>query len=633
MTLTLLWIIQLAPLLAFVKIFSTPVRLRRWAPLVGILASAAAAAAAVRLWILHGSSHGLTLEFSTRWLAVSDLRLWPGAPHESLSIEAGFLVDPLNLLMITLVTVISFFVQLFSYYYMAGDSDRPRYFAFLSFFSFAMTGLVLSNNLLQTFVFWELVGLASYLLIGFWFQKPSAAEAARKAFVINRLADLGFYLGVIGLLLFAGTLNFQHLGPRAAALPPAMALAAGLLVLTGVMGKSAQFPFHVWLPDAMEGPTPVSALIHSATMVAAGVFLLVRAYGLFAASAAVLDVTLVVGSLTALTGAFLAVTQRDIKKILAYSTISQLGLMVMGIGAGHPEAGMFHLTTHACFKSMLFLTAGAFIHRFHTNDIWEIGRAGGRRDLVAVSALGFGLLSLSGLFPLSGFFSKDLILEALRERGAVPFATGILVSFVTAYYSFRLLFVVLLTRPHAPAGGGHGHAHSEGALLSSCRVAPLACLALLSLAAGISGTEAGRSALLHWLGAHPAHLDWGLLAVSTALVAGGGALAFALYRDPERALEGLESGGGPLRRLLDRKLYVDDAYTFLTRRVGLALAAAMDAFDRAFVNGVMVNGTSRLILRLGSLLSRLQNGFLQDYLAWAVAAAAIVVLVLFSKGT
>ncbi len=633
--LNLLWTIQLAPLAVFLAVFALPKTARRAAPALGVLGAGLAAVSCLVLAARHGASHGLRVEFQADWLRVSGAGLWPGVSLTDYRVVVGFLLDPVNLLMLTLVTVISFFVQVFSVYYMAEDPSRPRYFAFLSFFSFTMTGLVLSNNLLQTFLFWELVGLASYLLIGFWVEKPAAATAARKAFVVNRLADLGFYLGIVLLFIFTGTLRFADLQPGTlgATLSPGILTFLGLLVLCGVMGKSAQFPFHVWLPDAMEGPTPVSALIHSATMVAAGVFLLVRSYGLFAASAATLDWTLAIGALTALVGAALATSQRDIKKILAYSTVSQLGFMVMAIGAGAPASGMFHLTTHAFFKSMLFLTAGAFIHRFHTNDIWEIGRSGGASDRLALGALAFGLLSLAGLPPLAGFFSKDLILEALRERGALPFAAGLLVSFLTVYYSTRLFLVIALTQKAPQAHGHAAHEHHETPVLAACRALPLVSLGGLSLVAGAAGTPVLGHRLLHWLGAHTPHTDWTLVGITLGLIAGGAGLGWAFFRDPAAAEGRLLRPAGAVRRALDRKFYIDDLYVFWVKRVGLGIAAFLNLFDKKVPNRLMVDRTSYAVLDLGKIASRLQSGLLQDYLSVAVAATVLILFFLMrSRG-
>ncbi len=633
MDLWLLWTIQLAPIAAFVLIQLLPGAAKKAAPAVGIVCSLAAALASIKLLLLHANPHNLPLQYVYDWLHVSDHSLWPFVTVARYDFSVGFLVDPLNLLMIVLVTTISFFVQLFSYYYMAEDESRARYFGFLSFFSFSMTGLVLSSNLLQTFLFWELVGLTSYLLIGFWYQKPSAASAARKAFVINRLADLGFYLGIIALFILSGTLNFTDLNPEFLhqILPPATVTLIGILVLLGVMGKSAQFPFHNWLPDAMEGPTPVSALIHSATMVAAGVFLLNRAFGLFSASAVTLWVILIVGSLTAFIGASVATVQRDIKRIMAYSTISQLGLMVMAVGAGSAVSGMFHLSTHAYFKSLLFLTAGAFIHRFHTNDIWEIGKKGGKKDILSVAVLCLGLFSLCGIPPFAGFFSKDMILEALKEKSLFFYGVALFVSFLTVYYSFRFLFVILRSKPaHDPRSTIHDQ-HHETILLRICRAVPLISLALISLYVGALGTPLFGHKILHWLGGHEASTDLGLILTTGILIAAGVALAFFRFRDPEAALDRLDKNKDFLQTLLEKKFYVDDLYEFLVKQLGLRLAALLDWFDRTFINGLMVNQTSFSVMRLGRLVSKIQTGLLQDYISWAVAGGVLVLFYL-TKG-
>ncbi|MBI3252818.1 MAG: NADH-quinone oxidoreductase subunit L [Candidatus Omnitrophica bacterium] len=619
MDLALLWTIQLSGLAAFLLIQLLPRSAKKIAPAIGIALSFLAAAASAKLLLDHANGFGLPVQFSHPWLAVSDRAVWPNIPVERYALFVGFLLDPLNLTMITLVTSISFFVQLFSFYYMNEDRSRARYFGFLSFFSFSMTGLVLSNNLLQTFLFWELVGLTSYLLIGFWYEKESAATAARKAFVVNRLADLGFYLGIILVLILFGSLNFTDLKSQALAqvLPPATLTLVGVLVFLGVMGKSAQFPFHVWLPDAMEGPTPVSALIHSATMVAAGVFLLHRAFDLFSASATTLLVILSVGCLTALTGAALATIQRDMKRILAYSTVSQLGLMTMAVGAGSSTAGFFHLSTHAYFKSLLFLTSGVFIHRFHTNDIWEIGQKGGKNDRLAIGFLAFGLLSLSGLPPLAGFFSKDLILEAIKEKNLFFYSGALFVSFLTAYYSFRMFLVIArgrIRREERP--------HAESRALKISRNVPLLCLATLSLVAA-------------FLGMPSFHFNFEMLLTTAAILVSGGGLAILRFRDPEAAEQKLLAGKTFMQKILERKFFIDDAYEFLVKKVGLAIAHALNRFDRTVINGLMVNETSFSVMRLGRLAALLQNGALQDYLAWAMTGGVLILFAFlhFYRGT
>lgn len=640
--LRLLWVIQLSPIAVFLLIQLLPKSLKKIAPIVAILGALLAALSSLWLLKTHLDGSNLPQQYLYPWLHVSDLPLWPFVEIREYVLSVGFLLDKLNLLMITIVTTIAFFVQIFSYYYMVEDPSRHRYFGFLSFFSFSMTGLVLSSNLLQTFLFWELVGLTSYLLIGFWYEKKSAGTAARKAFVINRLADLGFYLGIILLFMMIGTVNFLDLKSDflRQALPVGTLSVIGILVFMGVMGKSAQFPFHAWLPDAMEGPTPVSALIHSATMVAAGVFLLARANGLFGASETTLHFILIIGTLTALVGAFMGTIQKDIKRILAYSTMSQLGLMVMGIGAGSAVAGMFHLTTHAYFKSLLFLTSGAFIHRFHTNDIWEIGQKGGKKETIAVISLCIGLFSLSGIFPFAGFFSKDMILETLKEHGFLFYAAAILVSFLTVYYSFRMLFVILLSKTKASShdhGHGHGHAeaHHESFALKLCRIAPLLTLAALSLFAGFLGSPWGHFRLIEWLGGHEAHVNLEILLTTSIIILAGSVLAFVLFKNPEAALTRLENSRNIFKTILDRKFFVDDAYEFLTKKVGLGIAWVLNWFDRKFVDGFMVNWTSYRILDLGKISSFVQNGLLQNYLSWAVgllAAAIFWILSMNPKG-
>ena len=629
-----LWIIQIAPFAAFLLIQLLPPPIRRIAPLVAIGGAFLAAFSALKLLSAHLDGANLPQQYVYQWLQVSDKSLWAFVTVNHYVLNVGFLVDKLNLLMISVVTVITFFVQVFSYYYMAEDKSRARYFGFLSFFAFSMTGLVLSTNLLQTFLFWELVGLTSYLLIGFWYEKQSAGTAARKAFVMNRLADLGFYLGILALFMLTGTLNFTDLNHEflRQLLPANTLTVLGILVFMGVMGKSAQFPFHAWLPDAMEGPTPVSALIHSATMVAAGVFLLTRASGLFGSSETTLFVILVIGSLTALVGAALATIQRDIKKILAYSTVSQLGLMVMAIGAGSTVAGMFHLTAHAFFKSLLFLTSGAFIHHFHTNDIWEIGQRGGKQDKVALAALFVGLFSLCGIFPFAGFFSKDLILDTLREHNIFFYGVAILVSFLTVYYSFRLFFVILFSKEkHGHTDTGHHEKHHTSTSLEICRILPLASLAVISVIIGFMGSPWLGHSILRWLGGEAVGTNSEILVTTSILIISGAALAYVFFKNPEAAETRLQNGRGPIKMILDRKFFIDDMYLFLTKKVGMGIAAALAWFDRTFVNGIMVNGTSFRILDLGKIGSLIQDGLLQDYLSWAIGAGILVAFLLMKS--
>jgi NADH-quinone oxidoreductase subunit L len=392
------------------------------------------------------------IQYSVRLLASSGL-----------DIPFGFLLDRLNLLMIVVVSAICFLVQVYSLGYMAGDPGFSRYYSFMSLFAWAMLNLTLSPTILQLYVFWELVGLSSYLLIGFWYEKFSATQAGKKAFVMTRAGDAAFFIGFLLLFLHTGNLSILDLNGRAvsAALPPSVLTLSALLIFGGIVGKSAQFPLLTWLPDAMEGPTPVSALLHSATMVAAGVYLFARLFPFFSMSPAAMEVFLAIGTISMILASTMAIVSRDIKKVWAYSTISQLGFMIMALGAGGYFAGVFHLTAHAGFKALLFLCSGVFIHRYGTNDVYELGRLGSRRMIVPTVSIIVGAAALSGFPPLSGYVSKEAIMGSLAELpNPAWLAAGLAGVFLTAYYSFRLIFILLLPRawepgPPAPISTAH----------------------------------------------------------------------------------------------------------------------------------------------------------------------------------
>lgn len=608
----LLFIIAFAPLISFLVISALPKRLKKHASLIAIFSIFLSFLGTLLFSLRHP-------EFITHPIEVQ----WTWMTSSSLNFNFGFLLDRLNILMLFIVTIVSFFVQVFSVSYMSEEGrGKARYFAFLSFFSFSMINLVMSNNLLQTFIFWELVGVASYLLIGFWYHKPSAAEASRKAFVVTRLGDLGFYLAVALLALHVGNLNFSHLNsPQISqTLSQGMITLFTLLIFSGIAGKSAQFPLHIWLPDAMEGPTPVSALIHSATMVAAGVFLTARNYAFFSASQTAMTVILIFGTLTALLGATLGVVQNDIKRILAYSTISQLGLMMMGLGAGSYVGGMFHLATHAFFKSLLFLCAGSLIHHFHTNDIWEMAKKGARSQKFSLFILTIGGLSLAGFWPLSGFWSKDLILDALHHK---PFfyGAGLTVSFFTSYYVFRLLFILFFRSQPS-----HSHAHGQG-FLSFCMNLPLASLAIGSIIVGFMGTGLLHHKLLKFI-APEAHIE---LSVPIALSGTSAALLgliLAYWNYVRKTPEAILKSRG-IRKVLDRKYYMDHLFEKIFGRAVLNISALLNWFDKQMINGKMVNGTAWQTFRLGGLLTKIQSGELQDYLMilFTVGAAVIFFMI------
>ncbi len=402
----------------------------------------------VRHWHLE-----TPLQYMGRWVTSGDI-----------AIAYGFLLDPVSLLMLVVVAAISFLVQVYSLGYMAGDPGFSRYYAFMSLFAWAMLNLAIAPTLFQLYIFWELVGLSSYLLIGFWYEKFSASQAGKKAFVMTRLGDVAFFLGLLLVLVHLGNLDILELNsPRVTAhMGSGLITVAALLIFGGIIGKSAQFPLMTWLPDAMEGPTPVSALLHSATMVAAGVFLFCRLFAFFSLSAVAMDVFLAIGTITMLLASTMAMVSRDIKQVWAYSTISQLGFMIMGLAAGSFFAGMFHLTTHAGFKALLFLCSGVFIHALETNDIFEISRAGGRALKVPFVCMAVAAAALAGLPPFSGFFSKEVILGALAGLdNPLWLAAGLLGAFLTAYYTFRLIFILLVperSETRRTDDAGHGHA-------------------------------------------------------------------------------------------------------------------------------------------------------------------------------
>jgi NADH-quinone oxidoreductase subunit L len=522
----------------------------------------------------------------------------------------GVMVDDLALPMCVLVTLISFLVQVYSFAYLH-DEPAPslgRYYAYQSLFAFSMLGLVLAPGFLQMFVFWELVGVCSYLLIGFWYDRPSAARAAVKAFWITKLGDLGFVAGIAMLWGATGTFDFWTLFEMADT--GALATVAGLptimfLIYLGAVGKSAQFPLHVWLPDAMEGPTPVSALIHAATMVTAGVYMVARAFPLFALTPDVLSLIAWVGAFTALLAATMACVESDIKRVLAYSTVSQLGYMMAAAGAGDPHASVAHLLTHGIFKALLFLGAGVVIHVFHTNDVFRMGGLFGRLPWTGVAFL-IGTLALAGIPPFPGFFSKEAVLAAVLNGGfTVPFAMLALTSLLTAFYMFRAVFLVFFGR--AP---GHVDTHVPAAMDGVCRF-----LAGVTVVYG----------LVLAFGAHPGEAPRWLPWASLLLALGGIALAWATYQRRLVTPEALASALAPLDYAARRRYGLDAVYAGLYRVVLLGFSRAIGWVDRYIVDGVL-NVLSAAALRAGDLLRRLQTGQAQDYV-YGVALGVLLLLV------
>ena len=576
-----------------------------------------------------------------------DLYTW--IESGTLRISVGFLVDQLTAVMLIVVTSISALVHIYSVGYMKGEDGYYRFFAYLSLFTFSMLMLVLGNNFLQLFFGWEAVGLSSYLLIGFYYEKQSAADAGKKAFIVNRFGDFGFLLGLLLIFVTFGSLDYTAVFGQAGTLvgrttplfggEVQTATLIAVLLFCGAIGKSAQLPLHVWLPDAMEGPTPVSALIHAATMVTAGVFLVARCNPIFALSETALNLVTILGALTALFAATIALVQTDIKRVVAYSTVSQLAYMFIGCGVGAYSAGIFHLFTHAFFKALLFLGCGSVILAMHHEQ--DVRSMGGLKRHMPITYWTFLLASLSiaGVPGLAGFFSKDEILmmafNTELSAGKFAWAVGTLVAFMTAFYSFRLFFLIF-------HGEFRGTEHQRHHLRESPAVVtiPLMLLAVGAFCAGWFGIPAvlgGDNRWAHFLEpvlGHPhVHISGGmeLLLMAGSILAGllGIGLAWLMYlRNPglPATIAARLSG---LHRLLLNKYYIDELYDLVIVRPTLAFSrlALLKVIDTACIEGV-VNGLPRAIGRLSEQLRRVQDGQVSHYLAWMGGGAVVLLAVL-----
>ena len=617
---TLPWLVLFLPLLAAALITLFTQHDRKLS--AGLSIGAVVAGFVLSVIFISGAGwEPASRESVANWLTIGDFQ-----------VDFDLRFDPLSLLMMLIVTGVASAIHIYSWGYMSEDRAFARYFACLSLFTFSMLGIVLANNFVMLFIFWELVGVSSYLLIGFWFEKPSAADAGKKAFITNRLGDFGFILGILIVWAMLGSLNFAVLQEKLAGSPGALGTVgtlAGLLIFCGAMGKSAQFPLHVWLPDAMEGPTPVSALIHAATMVAAGVYMLCRVF--FLLNAPALEAIAWIGGFTALLSALIAVQQNDIKRILAYSTLSQLGYMVMGVGLGGPSQAMFHLSTHAFFKALLFLGAGSVIIAVHhEQDIWKMGAL---RQKMPVTFWTFmaGTLALAGLWPFSGFFSKDAILAKAAEKSAPLFLLGALVAALTTFYMFRLVFVVFFG---AGKSGSVEHAHESPGVMAW----PLRVLAVFSTIGGFVGLESiyGRQSPAGE--AEPA-FSFGLqlflpfthspLAAFSGLFAAllGFGAAYALYR--QAATDPLPEKLGVAARWMRERFYLDELYEATVIRLHDFLAAIADWIDRWIIAGLAVRGTHGTTELVGRALRLLQTGNLQTYaFLFALGVAFVLYLAL-----
>ena len=623
------WAIYFAPLISFLTIV---IALRDKPLRAGQFTIAAIGVSWVlAMWALD-TSIGLRGELANfqphRWMSLFNL-----------DVEFGIRLDGLSAVMIAVVTSISLLVQIYSTGYMAGDHGYPRFFAFMSLFTMSMLGLVMASSLLQLFIHWELVGLTSYLLIGFWFHRPSAAAAAKKAFIVTRFGDFGFMLAVVMIWVKTGTFDIAEINHLAHAGEIAVPVLSGFVLglFAGAAGKSAQFPLHFWLPDAMEGPTPVSSIVHSATMVAAGVYLMLRFFGsVEAAPQEVRDVIAYIGAFTAIFAASMGMVATDIKRVLAYSTISQLGYMVMAIGLGGYVAAIFHLFTHAFFKSLLFQGAGSLSHSTNT---FEMPLMGGLRTKMPITFWTFliGSLSLSGVFPLAGFWSKDEILLDAYRHNMPLFVVAAIVAFMTALYMFRAIFLTFFgeyrggAEPEDGHGGHQAHPHESPRSMT-------APLMILSVGAILFGFFSLGGRFGHFVeGAldpairHFHHeMNIVVMAVSTVAALGGIAVAAAIYYAQRPQSSVVRGALGPLPGVVQRLYYVNEiAETGIIRGVlqaGIGRSAA--AFDKYVVDGI-VNGIGQATRLVGSGLRLSITGQLQAYTSLYVLGVVVAVGVTF----
>lgn len=592
--------------------------------------------AANQYFFVDGKVNGIyqkIVAFKYTWLSFS--------PH--VSIDMGIIIDPISVMMLIVVSFVSLMVHLFSLGYMKGEERFATYYAFLSLFTFSMLGLVLSSNIFQVYIFWELVGVSSFLLIGYYFDKPAAVAAAKKAFIVTRFADLGFLIGILILGFYGGTLDIGLLIERltSAQSPEFISIASAgflgvsmltwglVLVFIGGAGKSAMFPLHIWLPDAMEGPTPVSALIHAATMVVAGVYLVARLFPVFSMDAVALEIVTYVGAFSALLAAVIACTQTDIKRVLAYSTMSQIGYMMFALGISRQTgesglgymASMFHLFTHAFFKSLLFLGAGAVIHMVHSNEMKDMG---GLRKLMPVTHIAFliACLAIAGIPPFAGFFSKEEILLAAFHSNKIVYGVALFTAGLTAFYMFRLYFSIFWHKdPHV-----HG-SHGEGSLSMKL---PLIILAVCAVVVGFIPfstfvTADGASLETH------TDIMFSIAPVTLTVLAI--LLAASMYKNENEKPAKAAATFGGLYRAANKKFYVDELYLFITKKIIFPLIGQPIAWaDRNIVDGFM-NLLATATGSLSSLVKTVQSGRVQSYALYffgGIAALAVIFIYLWN---
>ena len=632
MDFTYLILIPLIPLAAFLLlgIFNQKIKpaVSGYIGVAGLSTSAALSFyTAYQYFFVVGKVGGVYQTFveKTTWMNFTD----------TLAIDMGILIDPISVMMLIVVSIISLMVHIYSRGYMKGDDGYTRFFAFLGLFSFSMFGLVLATNLFQIYIFWELVGVSSYLLIGYYYTKTSAVAAAKKAFIVTRFADLGFLIGILIIGYYTGTYDFQTLNnPEGNAIlswasTSFMGLSittwALILIFMGGAGKSAMFPLHIWLPDAMEGPTPVSALIHAATMVVAGVYLVARLFPMyyFVENGFALNVVAYVGAFSSLFAAIIAITQTDIKRVLAFSTMSQLGYMMLALGVsgydGHEGVGymasMFHLFTHAMFKALLFLGAGSVIHAVHSNYLKDMGNLRKYMPITHITFL-IAALAISGVFPLSGFWSKDEILVAAFEHNKLIYGVGIFVAGLTAFYMFRLYFGIFW--------GKDTHYKHEPHESHISMTFPLMVLAFISIVGGfipfselITADKVGFEA----------HLNIPLAIVATFVGLTGIGLAFVFYKKENDLADRFANAFGMFYKWANNKFYWDEIYMFVTKKIIYKrIAWPIAFFDKKYVDGTM-EGIGNKTVVVSEKIKGIQSGKVQDYAFGFIAGVVVLALV------
>lgn len=617
------WVIPLLPLAAFLVLTALGRSYRSAGVWVGSALTLASLLLSLLVLFERLKTNAVDYNNGFDWITIGDFTL-----------TIGFEVTNLTALMLVIVTLVSFLVNVYSAGYMKDDERITVFYAYVSLFTFSMLGLVLSDNMLSFYLFWELVGVCSFLLVGFWYAKPAARAAAKKAFIVTRIGDAGLFLAILLLFWYMPehSLSFTMIESvfenQGGTITAGITTLIALLIFLGAVGKSGQFPLHVWLPDAMEGPTPISALIHAATMVAAGVFLVARTFDIFQASEAAMHTVAYVGAFTAIFAATIALAQNDIKRILAYSTISQLGFMFLALGLNSWTAGIFHLFTHAFFKALLFLGAGSVIHAVHTQNIQEMGGVG-KSMRVTAWTFAIGALALSGIPPLSGFWSKDAILTVALEENPLLFIVGLAAAFCTALYMTRLFVLVFLGKPRS--AGEHTTLAKPKESPAVMKV-PLIVLAVLAVIAGFVETP-WNGWLASWLSDEEAAPHGSVLAILLSVAVGVLGIAAGWLMYGKGRSEGgvwLKERAPGLVQLAERKYLIDEWYEAVFVRGLRGLGTALAAFDKYVVGGA-VKLAGACANAAGKLALRLQNGQVQTYSLAAVLGIIVIVIAIIGR--